>query len=75
MSEKPILGVIGGSGLYRFGALKDVETLEVDTPFGPPSSPIVLGTLEGKRIAFLARHGLGHFILPAKSTIGLTSTR
>lgn len=66
MNEKPILGVIGGSGLYRFSALEHVETIEVETPFGSPSSPIVLGTLEGKRIAFLARHGLGHFILPSE---------
>jgi 5'-methylthioadenosine phosphorylase len=66
MNEKPILGVIGGSGLYRFSALENVETIEVETPFGSPSSPIVLGTLEGKRIAFLARHGLGHFILPSE---------
>ncbi len=66
MTEKPILGVIGGSGLYHFSGLKDVETVEIDTPFGKPSSPIVIGTLEGKRVAFLARHGLGHFILPTE---------
>ncbi|MEN6434568.1 MAG: S-methyl-5'-thioadenosine phosphorylase, partial [Anaerolineaceae bacterium] len=40
MAEKPILGIIGGSGLYQFSALKDVETLELDTPFGKPSSPL-----------------------------------
>jgi len=66
MSEEPILGVIGGSGLYQFAALENVETVELETPFGKPSSPIVLGTLEGKRIAFLARHGLGHFITPSE---------
>ncbi|MEW6650861.1 MAG: MTAP family purine nucleoside phosphorylase, partial [Chloroflexota bacterium] len=66
MNQQPILGVIGGSGLYQFGGLEDVETVLVDTPFGAPSSPIVTGTLEGRRIAFLARHGIGHSILPSE---------
>ncbi|MRR31735.1 S-methyl-5'-thioadenosine phosphorylase, partial [bacterium] len=66
MSTQPILGIIGGSGLYEFAALKDVETIELDTPFGKPSSPMVIGSLSGKKIAFLARHGIGHFISPTE---------
>ncbi len=66
MSTPPILGVIGGSGLYAISSLKDVETLEMDTPFGKPSSPIVVGTLKEKRVAFLARHGIGHTISPTE---------
>lgn len=64
MSERPVLAVIGGSGLYDFAALTDRETLEIDTPFGRPSTPIVIGKLSGKRVAFLARHGIGHHIMP-----------
>ncbi len=66
MDNQPILGIIGGSGLYEFTALKEVETIEVDTPFGKPSSPIVIGTLSGKKVAFLARHGIGHFLSPTE---------
>ena len=66
MSSQPILGIIGGSGLYEFTALKDVETIELDTPFGKPSSPVVIGTLSGKKIAFIARHGIGHFLSPSE---------
>lgn len=66
MQNKPLLAVIGGSGLYRMPGLQDSQTLELDTPFGKPSSPVVVGTLEGTRIAFLARHGIGHFISPSE---------
>ena len=66
MNEIPVLAVIGGSGLYDMPALKDVETLEMDTPFGKPSSPITVGTLSGRRVAFLARHGIGHHISPTE---------
>ncbi|HEY4692457.1 MAG TPA: S-methyl-5'-thioadenosine phosphorylase [Bellilinea sp.] len=66
MLEKPILGVIGGSGFYNFTGLTDVETIELDTPFGKPSSPIAIGTLNQRRVAFLARHGIGHTLLPAE---------
>jgi 5'-methylthioadenosine phosphorylase len=59
-------GIIGGSGFYHLDALASVEHLEVDTPFGAPSSPIVVGDLEGKRVAFIARHGEGHRLLPAE---------
>ncbi len=66
MSTQPVLGVIGGSGLYAISSLKDVETLEMDTPFGKPSAPVVVGTLKEKRVAFLARHGIGHTISPTE---------
>jgi 5'-methylthioadenosine phosphorylase len=59
------IAVIGGSGLYNLPDLTDVERLKIDTPFGTPSSDIVVGTLHGKRVAFLARHGEGHYITPA----------
>ncbi|TET13336.1 MAG: S-methyl-5'-thioadenosine phosphorylase [Dehalococcoidia bacterium] len=60
------LGVIGGSGLYEIDGLGDVEEVKVKTPFGDPSDVIVLGTLEGTRVAFLPRHGRGHRILPTE---------
>lgn len=66
MENSPILAVIGGSGLYHIPGLSDVTEHQLDTPFGKPSSPVVVGTLEGQRIAFLARHGLGHTISPSE---------
>lgn len=66
MEKQPVLGIIGGSGLYAFQGLEDVESLDMDTPFGKPSAPIVLGTLKGKTVAFLARHGIGHRISPSE---------
>jgi 5'-methylthioadenosine phosphorylase len=66
MNENPVLAVIGGSGLYNFSDLKDITSLEVDTPFGKPSSPITIGKLEGKPVAFLARHGIGHVFPPSE---------
>jgi 5'-methylthioadenosine phosphorylase len=66
MEEAIVLGIIGGSGLYQFSALQNVKTVEIKTPFGDPSSPIVIGSLAGKRVAFLARHGIGHFISPTE---------
>lgn len=66
MKDKPIFGVIGGSGLYRMSDLVDVESHTVDTPFGAPSSPIVVGSLAGRRVAFLARHGEGHGLSPSE---------
>jgi 5'-methylthioadenosine phosphorylase len=59
-------GVIGGSGFYEMEGLEDVEALELTTPYGEPSSPLTLGTLHGQRVAFIARHGRGHHILPAE---------
>ncbi len=66
MNEAPVLAVIGGSGLYAFEDLKEIETIDVDTPFGKPSSPITLGRLNGKPVAFLARHGIGHIYSPSE---------
>src|SRR6516164_164272 len=60
------IGVIGGSGLYSMSGLTNTKEIRVKTPFGEPSDAIVLGTLEGKRVAFLARHGRGHRILPSE---------
>lgn len=66
MNSKPALAFIGGSGLYSIPGLKKLEELELDTPFGKPSAPIVVGELENKNIAFLARHGVGHHISPSE---------
>lgn len=66
MTEQIALGVIGGSGLYQMDALTDVSTHQIDTPFGQPSSPVITGTLAGKRVAFLARHGIGHVLSPSE---------
>jgi 5'-methylthioadenosine phosphorylase len=60
------IGIIGGSGLYSMAGLKETREIRVKTPFGEPSDAIVVGTLEGKRVAFLARHGRGHRILPSE---------
>jgi 5'-methylthioadenosine phosphorylase len=59
------LGIIGGSGLYTMAGLSGARELRVRTPFGDPSDAIVLGTLEGRRVAFLARHGRGHRFSPS----------
>ncbi len=66
MAETISLAIIGGSGLYGMSGLKDPQEHDLDTPFGKPSAPIVVGTLEGRRVAFLARHGLGHRITPSE---------
>jgi len=60
------IGIIGGSGLYSMAGLTETREVRVKTPFGEPSDAVVLGTLEGKRVAFLARHGRGHRILPGE---------
>jgi 5'-methylthioadenosine phosphorylase len=60
------IGIIGGSGLYSMAGLQETREIHVKTPFGEPSDAIVVGTLEGKRVAFLARHGRGHRILPSE---------
>lgn len=60
------IGIIGGSGLYQMEALTDLEEVLVETPFGSPSDLIILGTLEGMRVAFLARHGRDHKLLPSE---------
>jgi len=58
------IGIIGGSGLYKMGILKDTEEIDVDTPFGRPSDKITIGKIKGKEVAFLPRHGKGHKIPP-----------
>jgi 5'-methylthioadenosine phosphorylase len=58
------IGIIGGSGLYHMPGLTDVHEVKQSTPFGDPSDAYVLGTLEGHKVAFLARHGRGHRLLP-----------
>ncbi|BAZ91001.1 methylthioadenosine phosphorylase [Raphidiopsis curvata NIES-932] len=60
------IGIIGGSGLYKMSALQDVEELDIKTPFGSPSDTIIIGTLAGARVAFLARHGRNHGLLPSE---------
>ncbi len=60
------IGIIGGSGLYAMSGLTNTREIRVKTPFGDASDAVVLGTLEGKRVAFLARHGRGHRILPSE---------
>ncbi|MBD2013722.1 S-methyl-5'-thioadenosine phosphorylase [Microcoleus sp. FACHB-53] len=60
------IGIIGGSGLYKMEALKDVEEVFLDTPFGTPSDALIVGTLEGTRVAFLARHGRNHHLMPSE---------
>jgi len=66
MSDLIELAVIGGTGLYKLAALDDVETLEGDTRYGKPSGPLRIGRIDGKRVAFLARHGEGHSLPPHK---------
>jgi 5'-methylthioadenosine phosphorylase len=66
MSDNIQIGIIGGSGLYQMEELTDREEKEIATPFGDPSGPYVIGTLRGRRVAFLARHGVGHRILPSE---------
>jgi 5'-methylthioadenosine phosphorylase len=64
--EQAKIGIIGGSGLYQMDGLTDVTEVSVDTPFGKPSDNFILGTLEGQRVAFLARHSRGHKLLPTE---------
>lgn len=65
MSQAEI-GIIGGSGLYSMPGVSDVQEVKLSTPFGDPSDPYVLGTLAGRKVAFLARHGRGHRLLPTE---------
>ncbi len=66
MKIKASLGIIGGSGLYDISGLEHMQEIELETPFGKPSSPIVIGTLGGQSVAFLCRHGRGHVISPTE---------
>src|SRR6202030_3566903 len=66
-AKEPIrIGIIGGSGLYAMPGLTDTREIRVKTPFGDPSDAIAVGTLEGRRVAFLSRHGRGHRISPSE---------
>src|ERR1051325_194198 len=64
--ERAQIGIIGGSGLYDMEGLSDVVEVNVDTPFGKPSDAFIVGTLEDVRVAFLARHGRGHKLMPTE---------
>jgi 5'-methylthioadenosine phosphorylase len=64
--NKVAIGIIGGSGLYDMADVTDREEVRLGTPFGEPSGPYVLGTLRGRRVAFLARHGAGHRLSPSE---------
>jgi 5'-methylthioadenosine phosphorylase len=66
MTTLATIGIIGGSGLYDMPELTDRQEKVITTPFGDPSGPYVIATLRGKRVAFLARHGVGHRILPSE---------
>jgi 5'-methylthioadenosine phosphorylase len=61
-----LIGIIGGSGLYEMEGLESVEERRLETPFGPPSDAYIIGLLEGRRVAFLPRHGRGHRLMPSE---------
>ena len=60
------IGIIGGSGLYKMEALQEIEEVQLDTPFGKPSDSLIVGNLDGTRVAFLARHGRNHHLSPSE---------
>ena len=66
MSERAEIGIIGGSGLYEMDGFEGASRVAVETPFGSPSEELMVGRLEGRRVAFLARHAHGHRILPSE---------
>jgi 5'-methylthioadenosine phosphorylase len=66
MNAEPRIAIIGGSGLYAMDGIKKIDTIETETPFGKPSSPIIIGELADKSVAFLARHGVGHIYSPTE---------
>lgn len=66
MSQHIDLAIIGGTGVYKLATLDDVDTRHVETPYGAPSGPVRVGTVLGRRVAFLARHGEGHSLPPHK---------
>lgn len=63
------IGIIGGSGVYNIEGLRDIKEYKISTPFGTPSDKIVVGELEGKKVAFLPRHGRGHSISPTEINV------
>jgi len=66
MADRPVLGVLGGSGLYRMPGWETLERRQIETPFGSPSGPIVFGRWHGQTVVFLARHGEGHTLNPSE---------
>src|SRR5437773_8088167 len=66
MANEVRIGIIGGSGLYQMEGLTSIEEVEIETPFGKPSDAYRIGTLEGQRVAFLARHNRNHTISPSE---------
>ncbi len=66
MTLRPTLAILGGSGLYSIPGLENAKQHDLDTPFGKPSAPVVVGELDGLPVAFLARHGIGHHISPTE---------
>lgn len=66
MARNDRIGIIGGSGLYDIDGIANVESVEVDTPFGKPSDRFTVGTLDGKEVVFLPRHGKGHHLMPSE---------
>ncbi|HKJ38104.1 MAG TPA: MTAP family purine nucleoside phosphorylase, partial [Anaerolineales bacterium] len=66
MTEQITMAIIGGSGLYEMPGLEDPHEINIDTPFGKTSAPIITSILEGTHVAFLARHGIGHHITPSE---------
>ncbi len=66
MSHQAEIGIIGGSGLYKMSGLQNAKEVEIETPFGHPSDLFLLGELGGRKLAFLARHGRGHWLLPTE---------
>ena len=66
MAAEATVGIIGGSGLYQMDGLSDSRELELDTPFGSPSDSVIVGVLEGVKVAFLPRHGKGHHVMPTQ---------
>lgn len=63
------IGIIGGSGFYQMEGLTGIEKIDVDTPFGQPSDVLTVGEIEGKRVVFLPRHGVGHRLLPSEINV------
>ncbi len=67
--KKAQIGIIGGSGLGNLPGMENIEKVNIDTPYGKPSAPIIIGDIQGKTIAFLPRHGNGHTILPTEINV------
>ncbi len=64
--SQPAIGVLGGSGFYDLAGVTNIETMELETPFGPPADALTVGTFAGRRVVFLPRHGRGHRLLPSE---------